>query len=93
MPRHSSHILELARRGAEHRYRELKTEMESLVRHFPHLKGATAAGAERALSAAHEGTPAKRPRRRRKLSAAARKAISLAQKKRWAAQKAAQKKK
>jgi hypothetical protein len=33
------HILELAKRGAEHRYQELKAEVESLVKLFPHLRG------------------------------------------------------
>jgi hypothetical protein len=38
MAKHSSHILELARNGAEHRYRGLKTEIASLVKIFPHLR-------------------------------------------------------
>src|ERR1043166_1545823 len=37
MPRPTSHILELARRGAEHRYRELQEELASLERTFPKL--------------------------------------------------------
>ena len=32
MPNHPSHILELAKRGAEHRYAELKAEIELLVK-------------------------------------------------------------
>jgi len=34
MPHHSSHFLELARKGAEHRYHELKAEIAALIRHF-----------------------------------------------------------
>jgi hypothetical protein len=39
MAKHSSHILEMARKGAEHRYEELKAEIATLVKHFPHLAG------------------------------------------------------
>ena len=38
MPKHSSHILELAKRGAEARYRELLDELKSLSKSFPHLR-------------------------------------------------------
>ena len=44
MPRHPSHLLELAKRGAEARFRELAgemklltDEMKLLVNQFPHL--------------------------------------------------------
>jgi hypothetical protein len=97
MAKHSSHILELARKGAEHRYQELKAELTRLVRDFPDLArrtgGAVTRGAAtparrgpRALATADIGGQPKRTRR--KLSAKARKAISEAQKKRWAAQRA-----
>jgi hypothetical protein len=88
MAQHSSNILELARRGAQQRYEELTDEINSLVRQFPDLRGAAreaAKGGRRIVKAAAE---ALRPRKRRKLSAAARKAISDAQKARWAKQKA-----
>jgi hypothetical protein len=39
MPKHSSHILNMARKGAEHRYQELNAEIELLVKHFPHVRG------------------------------------------------------
>jgi hypothetical protein len=110
MAKHSSHILEMARKGAEHRYRELKAEIASLLEHFPHLagslrgrrrKGGPPAG-ERASAAAPSTAPTSavqasvataetaepRLRKRRKMSAAARKKISDAQKARWAKQKA-----
>jgi hypothetical protein len=88
MPKHPSHILELAKRGAEHRYQELKAELESLVKLFPHLRG-------------HSGSPLSAPvetvkrairrRRRRKMSEAARKAVSERMKKFWAARRKAKK--
>jgi hypothetical protein len=84
MAKHSSHILEMARKGAEHRYREIKAEIASLVEHFPHLAGQPSAP----QSSTQAEAPAPRHRKRRKMSAAARKKISDAQKARWAKQKA-----
>lgn len=92
MPKHSSHILELARRGADARFRELLDELNLLTLSFPHLKDAVdkddlpvkfilRRGRDRALA----------PRKRRKISPAARKAIGDAQRKRWAQVKAAKK--
>jgi hypothetical protein len=88
MPKHSSHILELARRGAEHRYAELKAEIAILVKQFPHLR---ASGRRTRIDMSSEpAAMIDRPRRRRrKLSAAARRKISLAQKRRWAKHRAA----
>jgi hypothetical protein len=40
MPKHSSHTLELARKGAEARFRELVDELEMLTTSFPHLRDA-----------------------------------------------------
>jgi hypothetical protein len=40
MPKYSSHILELAKRGAEARYRELLDEVKMLTTSFPHLRDA-----------------------------------------------------
>jgi len=88
MPRHPSHILELAKRGAEHRYQELKAELALLVRQFPHLRGG---------SANRLGSPAEtvkypiRRRRRRKMSEAAKKAISQRMKRYWATRRKAKK--
>lgn len=97
MAKHSSHILDMARKGAEHKYQELKTELAQLVKHFPHLAGRTGRMVSRGaaalsrrgraviVAAGGEGLlPA-----RRTMSKKARKAISIAQKKRWAAQKSA----
>src|SRR5450756_420357 len=38
MPKHPSHILELAKRGAEVRLRELVNEAKNLIGLFPHLR-------------------------------------------------------
>jgi hypothetical protein len=85
MPKHSFHILELARKGAEHRLRELKAEIASLKKVFPHLRFGS--GVSPAMPDPMEEGKVRRPRRR--MSAAARKKISEAQKRRWAKQKAA----
>lgn len=109
MPKHSAHILDLAKRGAEHRYQELKAEIVALMKAFPDLRDSFDAdelpiafrlrsAAERperkALrrsakrNAALEQGAELQPRKRRTLSAAARRKISLAQKRRWAKEKA-----
>lgn len=54
MAKHSSHILELARKGAEHKYQELKAELAQLVKNFPDLadaKGAVSRERQRSLEA------------------------------------------
>jgi hypothetical protein len=94
MPKHSSQILALARRGADHRYAELKAEIAALIKAFPHLSTARHGGSHSGTSlidvSAEPGALIDRPRRkRRRMSAAARRKISLAQKRRWAKQKAA----
>jgi hypothetical protein len=82
MPKYPSHILELAKHGAEHRYQELKAEIDSLVKHFPHLLRHSP------LSAPLETVKrAVRRRRRRKMTEAAKKAISEQMKKLWAARR------
>lgn len=87
MAKHPAHILELAKRGAEHRYQELRAEIDSLAKLFPHLRrrsgplSAPAEAIERAI----------RRRRRRKMTEAAKKAISERMKKMWAARRRAKK--
>lgn len=96
MPKHSSHILELARKGADARFRELLDEIKMLTGTFPHLRDSfdrdelpvkflLRRGRDKAQAASGA------PRKRRTMSAKARRAISDAQKKRWAKQKATQK--
>jgi hypothetical protein len=97
MAAHRSHILDLARKGAEHRYEELKAELVELVKDFPHLARRTGRIVSRGASSLSRrgrafiaaGGDALLQPKRRKMSAKARKAISDAQKRRWAAQKSA----
>ena len=87
----------MARKGAAHKYEELTAELALLVKYFPHVTGRTG-GMARGVAALSKGGKAvmaavsgEAPRKRRKMSAKARKAISDAQKKRWAKQKASNK--
>jgi hypothetical protein len=91
MAKHTSHILEMARKGAEHRHEELTAEIAALIKTFPHLRKGKASvrktasvkpGKERAADAP---SVQKRPQ----WSAAAKKAVSLRMKKYWAAKRAA----
>lgn len=95
MAKHSSHILELARRGAEARVRELIDELKFLTLSFPHLRhvfGRDDLPVKFLLRRGRDKADAKAaPRKRRKMSAAARKAIGDAQRKRWAKKKASKK--
>ena len=89
MAKHSSHILDMARKGAEHRYEELKTEIARLIKNFPHLASRAGKAVSREATALSAGGRAaieelRAPRKRRKMSAKARKAIGDAQRKRWA---------
>ena len=87
MPKHSSHVLELARRGAEYRFRELAQEAKHLVRLFPHLRDSFDPD-ELPVSFIIAKDSGRTPRRRRsRMSAAARKAVSLRMKKYWAARR------
>ena len=105
MPRQKSnaHLLEFAKRGAQAQLGDLLHEMKMLVELFPHLRDSLDAdelplsfllkkGSEKALLGQRSVEPDTSPVRKRKLSAAARKAISDAQKKRWALHKANKKK-
>jgi hypothetical protein len=87
LAKYSSHILELARKGAEHRYEELHAEIAQLRGHFPDLLGRNPKKASVTTSVSHEAEAP--PRNRRTLSAKGRAAIAAAQKKRWAKQRAA----
>jgi hypothetical protein len=95
MPRPTSRVHEFARIGATARIKELQAEIASIRRDFPAL-GASGGESTMVSPPRKPGRPAanlaaKGPsprRRRRKMSAEARKKISEAQKKRWAAQKA-----
>ena len=85
MAKHSSHILELAKKGAFHRYKELKAELAELARAFPRLEFGSA------ISPSVPRQVYKVTRTPKPLSAKARKAIGDAQRKRWAKVKAGKK--
>jgi hypothetical protein len=90
MAKHSSQILQLAKRGAEVRLRELLDELKILTLSFPHLRDAVDRDdlpMEFILRRGQEKAgPVQAARSRRKMSAKARRAISMAQKARWAKQ-------
>lgn len=96
MSKHSSHFLELAKRGADVRVRELLHELKLLTLSFPHLRDLVSSDdlpVNFLLRRGRDKAQAFPNRRgRRKMSARARAAISAAQKARWAKQKALAKK-
>jgi len=98
MPKASNQLREFAIIGARARVKELREEIASIHRDFPELRASGGSGGVpspfsktpgQTEPSAHDGED--RPRRRRRMSAAARKKISDAQKKRWAKQRAAKK--
>jgi hypothetical protein len=80
-------ILKWARLGAASRLRELDEERHAILKAFPGLTPGSGP-ARRGVTGRASSASAPVVRKRRKMSAAARKRISDAQKKRWAAQKA-----
>jgi hypothetical protein len=93
MPGSSSHILELARKGAEHRYQELKAEIAALRKYFPELTRASRVTQPQIDASSVPAAMIDRPRRkRRRMSPTARKAVSQRMKKYWAARRAGRKK-
>ena len=89
MAKHSSSILALARRGAQHRYEELQAELSALIAQFPDLRGTAREIVKRGRRAVQAAAAELQPRKRRTMSAAARAKIALAQRARWAKRKAA----
>ena len=86
--------MDMARKGADHRYEELKAEIAHLVKSFPHLAQRAGKSASKAVSrgvAAVEAEAPKVRRRAKTMSAAARKAVSARMKRYWAARRAAKK--
>lgn len=90
MTKYSVHILDLARQGARQRLQELQAELSDLLKAFPDVARGSITIA--AVPESHDGRPGRtdmlsavQVRRPRKLSAAARKAMSDAQKRRWKA--------
>jgi hypothetical protein len=87
MAKHSSQILELAKKGAMHRYQELKAELAELTRAFPHLEFGSAVSPAVPKQEFERLQKQAKP----KMSAAAKKAISARMKKYWAARRKATK--
>jgi hypothetical protein len=94
MPRHPAHILELAKRGAQARLRDLVQEAKYLINLFPHLRDSVDKDelpvsfiVARDAGRANKKKPQRR--RRRKMSAAARKAVSVRMTKYWATRRKA----
>jgi hypothetical protein len=94
---HSSRILELARRGADSRFRELLDELKFLTLSFPHLRDAFDRDDLPVKYILRRGRDKAREvgagRTRRKMSATARKAIGDAPRARAARQKSVSTKK
>ena len=91
LAKHSSHILELARKGAQHRLEELQAEIAALRRDFPVLAERTGAALGTAVGRT-EANVKRTVKRGRTMSAAARKAVSERMTKYWAARRAGKKK-
>jgi hypothetical protein len=92
MPRHSSHLVELAKRGAALRLQELANEARLLVDLFPHLRDSFDKDELPIAFIIAKGSGRLKPKsatRRRSMSPAARKAVSARMKKYWAARRKA----
>ena len=88
----SSHLLDLAKRGAEVRARFLVDELQLLFSAFPHLQDAFSRDdlpVSFLLKVGAEQAAGKGARRRKPMSAAARKAVGERMRKYWAARRAA----
>jgi hypothetical protein len=94
MAKHSSHILELAKRGAEARLQDLVHEAKLLLQWFPHLHDSFDQDELPIAFIIAKGSGRLTKRKvvsRRRMSAAARKAVSRRMKKYWAAKRKAKK--
>ena len=87
MAKHSSQILAMARKGAEQTYDELREQIANLVKDFPHLVSRGRQVVSRTVKRGRSLVVAETRKGRRragKMSAAARKAVSVRMKKYWA---------
>jgi hypothetical protein len=93
LPKHKrdAHLLELDKRGAQAQLKALLHEVKMLIELFPDLRDSFDKD-ELPISFIMKRGAQHATRRKRTLSVAAKKAISEAQKKRWAKQKTAEKK-
>jgi hypothetical protein len=93
-PKQNAHLYELAKRGAEARMRDLVHEAKLLINLFPHLRDSLDKEELPLKFIMAEGSGAATKtsgRRKRRMSATARKAVSLRMKKLWAARRKATK--
>jgi hypothetical protein len=93
-PKRDAHLYELAKRGAEVRLRELVQEAKNVIELFPHLRDSYDKDAlPLSFIIRRDAGPMKRAKAaqppRRRMSAAARKAVSLRMKRYWAARRKA----
>lgn len=93
MPKPSSHIVELAKRGAVARLRELAQEAKNLIDLFPDVRDSFDKDELplRFIMATESGSVTKTRGRRKPMSTAARKAVSRRMKKYWAGKRKAMK--
>ena len=91
MPLSTQQLHDLAKHGARARIAELEAELSEIRAEFPDAAPARR-GRKSGRPVASRATDVPSPRTRRPVSAAARKRMSDAQKKRWALQRAATKK-
>jgi len=92
LAKHSTDILTWARRGAEARWNELQSEAASLLKAFPDLDSMSRTARRTVAKSARGVAAAVEPKRKRsKMSAAQRKAVSARMKKYWASRRAAKK--
>jgi hypothetical protein len=90
-PKQNAHLYELAKRGAEVRLRELVNEAKHLIGLFPHLRDSFDKDELPVSFILMKGGRVTKTsgRRKRRMSAAARKAVSVRMKKLWAARRKA----
>jgi len=79
----------LARLGAQARLAELVAETDAILKAFPDLSAPTAPRSPRAEPAADAVAPQRKPRRRHRMTAAERKAVSVRMKAYWLARRKA----
>ena len=92
MPRPTNLISALARRGAEERVNELTTELDTIYKTFPDLRGTrsprqTFGARAESAAASDDAEPARRGRKA--MTAAQRRAVSVRMKKYWASRRKA----
>ena len=83
MPKYPAHVLELAKRGAEIRLRELAQEAKLLIDLFPHLRDAFDKNELPISFILARGSGRLTTRGGKRMSAAARKAVSARMKRYW----------